>query len=59
VKQVASRSKAGFLPVLFFDPEDGGDILLRNVVSLSTNYTALYLTKQNPSFLDEVTGFFN
>jgi hypothetical protein len=27
---------------LFFDPEDGGNMLLRNVSCLSTNYTVLY-----------------
>jgi hypothetical protein len=32
----------GFLHGLFFDPKDGGDIFLRNVGWLSTDYTALY-----------------
>jgi hypothetical protein len=27
---------------LFFDPEDGGDMFLRNVGWLSTDYTVLY-----------------
>jgi hypothetical protein len=31
-----------FLLGSFFDPEDGDDMLLRNVGSLSTDYTALY-----------------
>jgi hypothetical protein len=31
---------AGFLFGLFFDPEDGGDMFLRNVVRFSTNYAA-------------------
>jgi hypothetical protein len=31
-----------FLLGLFFDPEDGGDIFLRNVGEISTDYTALY-----------------
>jgi hypothetical protein len=30
---------------LFFDPDDGGDMLLRNVGWLSTDYTALYPRK--------------
>jgi hypothetical protein len=30
---------------LFFDPEDGGDMFLRNVSWLSTDYTALYLRR--------------
>jgi hypothetical protein len=30
---------------LFFDPEDGGDMFLRNVGSLSTDHTALYPQK--------------
>jgi hypothetical protein len=33
---------AGFLLVLFFDPEDGGDVFLRNVGRLSTDYASLY-----------------
>jgi hypothetical protein len=33
---------AGILLCLFFDPEDGGDMFLRNVGRLSTDYTALY-----------------
>jgi hypothetical protein len=33
---------ADFLLSLFFDPEDGGDIFLRNVGYLSTDYAALY-----------------
>jgi hypothetical protein len=30
----------------FFDPEDGGDMILRNVGCLSTDYTALYPRRQ-------------
>jgi hypothetical protein len=33
---------AGKLIVLFFDLEDEGDMLLRNVGRLSTDYTSLY-----------------
>jgi hypothetical protein len=33
---------SGFLFSLFFNPEDGGDMFLRNVDLLSTDYTALY-----------------
>jgi hypothetical protein len=32
----------GFLLGLFFDPEDGGNMLLPNVAWLSNDYTALY-----------------
>jgi hypothetical protein len=49
----------GFLFVFFFDPEDGGDTLLRNVIS--TNYTVLYprrqkSTIQRPSPLHEAAA---
>jgi hypothetical protein len=33
---------AGFLLDLFFDPEIGGDMFLRNVSLLSTDYMVLY-----------------
>jgi hypothetical protein len=32
---------AGFLLILLFNPEDGGDMFLRNVGSLSTGYKTL------------------
>jgi hypothetical protein len=31
--------------VLFFNPEDGGDMFLRNVYLFSTNYVTLYLRR--------------
>jgi hypothetical protein len=34
---------------LLFDPEEGGDIFLRNVGWLSTGYTALYPRRWNSS----------
>jgi hypothetical protein len=42
-------SYARFLLCLFFGPEDGGDMLLRNVGSLSTDYTALHPRRENSS----------
>jgi hypothetical protein len=30
------------LAEIFFDPEDGGDMFLRNVGCISTDYTALH-----------------
>jgi hypothetical protein len=33
---------ADFLLGLFYDPEDGGDMFLRNAGSLSTEYAGLY-----------------
>jgi hypothetical protein len=39
----------GFLPDLFFDTEDVGDMFLLNFGCLSTNYTALNPTRQNTS----------
>jgi hypothetical protein len=37
---------AGFLLGLFFNPEDGGDMLHRNVILTLTDYMALYLRRQ-------------
>jgi hypothetical protein len=36
---------AGLVLSLLFDPEDGGEMFLRNVGWLSTDYTALYLRR--------------
>jgi hypothetical protein len=40
--QIVTCFHADFLFGLFFDPEDGSDMLPRNVGWLSTEYTALY-----------------
>jgi hypothetical protein len=40
---------AGFLPGLYFYPEDGGDMFLRNVGGLSTDYMALYPRREYSS----------
>jgi hypothetical protein len=40
---------AGFLLGLFFDPENGGDVFLRNVGWLSKGYTAFYPRRKNSS----------
>jgi hypothetical protein len=40
---------AGFLLGVFFDPEDGGDMFLRNFGLLPTDYMALYHRGQNSS----------
>jgi hypothetical protein len=53
MKQAASRLLAGFLLGIFFSPEDGGDIFLRNVDYLLLNYTALYPRKYNSSSIEE------
>jgi hypothetical protein len=41
-------SKRG-VPGLFFDPEDGSDMLIRNVIWRSPDYTVLYRRRQNSS----------
>jgi hypothetical protein len=45
----AACFNASFLLVLFFDPDDGGDMLLWNVGWLSAGYTALYPRRDNSS----------
>jgi hypothetical protein len=42
MKQAANLLYAGFLLDSLFDPEDRGDMFLRNVGSFSTGYTTLY-----------------
>jgi hypothetical protein len=39
-RKVDSPAYLLVLVEIFFDPEDGGDMLLRNVGSISTDYTA-------------------
>jgi hypothetical protein len=39
---VAIRARAGSLVELFFHPEEGGDMFLRNIGLFSTDYTTLY-----------------
>jgi hypothetical protein len=39
-------AQAGYLRGLFFDPEDGGDIFLRDVDRLQTDY--IYIPKDRP-----------
>jgi hypothetical protein len=40
----------GFLLTLLFEPEDGGDMLLRNVGWLSTDYTLLCSRRQKSAW---------
>jgi hypothetical protein len=40
-RQSVLLTSCWYLAGLFFDPEDGGDIFLRNVDSLSIDYTVL------------------
>jgi hypothetical protein len=53
----ACHLHAGFLLGLFFDPEDGGATLLRNIGWLSTDYTALYLRIQNSTIYKSFNKF--
>jgi hypothetical protein len=53
----ATRFHAGFLLGLFFRPEDGGDIFLRNVGLILTDYTALYPRRYNCSYRIFVVSF--
>jgi hypothetical protein len=41
---------SGLLFGLFFDPEDGGEMFLRNACWLLTGHTELYLRRQNYLF---------
>jgi hypothetical protein len=43
----SKQLNTGFLFGLFFDPEDGGDMFLRNVGYLSKDYMALYPEDRN------------
>jgi hypothetical protein len=36
---------------VFFDPEDEGDVFLRNVSSLSTGYKALHISQKIELFI--------
>jgi hypothetical protein len=47
---------AGFFLGLLFDTEDGGDMLLRKIGSLSNDYMALYLRRQHSSRLFNMKG---
>jgi hypothetical protein len=49
MQSVCYPIRAGFFLGFLFDPENGGDMFLRNVDSLSTVYTALYLRRYNSS----------
>jgi hypothetical protein len=49
-KKRTSRAHARSLLGLFFDPEEGGDMFLRNIGLLPTSYMALYRRRQNSSF---------
>jgi hypothetical protein len=46
---LATSFHARFLLALFFDPEDGGDMFLRNIGWLSRDYMVLYPRRQNSS----------
>jgi hypothetical protein len=47
---LATCFHAGPLLGLFFDPEDGDDMFLRNVCWISTDYTASYPRRYNSSY---------
>jgi hypothetical protein len=49
------RIHAGLLLGLLFDPEDGSDMLSRNVGRLSQDCTALYPRRHNSVITDEST----
>jgi hypothetical protein len=48
-RESSGKQKAWYLARLFFDPEDGSNMLLQNAGWLSTDYTALYIRIQNSS----------
>jgi hypothetical protein len=47
----------GFLFGLFFDPEDRGDVFLRNNDRLSPDYMLLYPRRRNSGFGKTIRGF--
>jgi hypothetical protein len=47
--KVCCLLEAGFSPGLLFTSEDGSNVFLRNVGSLSPDYTVFYPTRQNSS----------
>jgi hypothetical protein len=49
-KPTWSTQQTEILLDLFFDPESGGGMSLRNIGWLSTDYTALYPRRQNSNF---------
>jgi hypothetical protein len=59
VEHIASWFHAAFLFGLFFDPEDGEDIFLRNVGWLSMDYAALHpiTTAVRTSYPAFITNF--
>jgi hypothetical protein len=48
-RQLCCQFRTGFFLGIFFNPEDGGHMSLRNVGCLSTDYTASYTRSQNYS----------
>jgi hypothetical protein len=48
--------QVGFLLGLLFDPDDDGEIFLRNVGRLTTDYMALYPRRQKSSYSEVCNG---
>jgi hypothetical protein len=59
VWSVVTCLKAGLFLGIFFDSEDRGDMFFRNVGWLSTDYTALYPTRQKSSYCILIYSFRN
>jgi hypothetical protein len=56
--RIWSSHNGGYDEFYLFDPEGGGDMLLRNVGGLSTDYTALYPRRENSEGYEQMPALY-